>query len=76
MDQIEKTCNRMKTEEKRFSSRNRKAMFAETGATTALRRRSRFCYPQAGDVRTVGHKRNDTESQWRKHGEVAQGIFG
>jgi hypothetical protein len=37
-DQIEKICNRMKTEEKRFSNRNKKAMFAEIGATTALRR--------------------------------------
>jgi hypothetical protein len=42
---IQKICNRMKTEEKRFSSRNKKTMFVEIGTPAARGRGSRFCYP-------------------------------
>jgi hypothetical protein len=62
----------MKTKEKRFSNRNKKAMFAEIGASTALRRRSRFCYPHAGGVRNVGHKYDQklaAEEAWRSRAE-------
>jgi hypothetical protein len=61
---------------KYFLIANFSAISAPAPHRNASRRRSRFCYPHAGDVRNVGLKRKHTGSQRRKHGEVAQGILG